>query len=137
MILVTDGEETCGGDPAAEIKALRAQGIDVRINIVGFDVDDAALQATFAQWAELGGGFYFNASNAKELDAAVASALRAPFRVLDASGAIVASGVVNGAPLNLSAGVYTVEVLTEPVRRYEQVKVEGGQPVQLTVNPAP
>ncbi|MCX6044334.1 MAG: VWA domain-containing protein [Chloroflexi bacterium] len=137
VILVTDGEETCGGDPAAEIKSLRAQGIDVRINIVGFDVDDAALKATFAQWAELGGGFYFNASNAKELDAAVANALRAPFRVLDANGALIASGIVNGDPINLPAGVYTVEVLTEPVRRFEQVKIEGGQPAQLTVNSTP
>lgn len=81
---MTGGEETCGGDPTAEIGALQALGIDVRINIVGFDVDDDALKAIFAQWAELGGGFYFNAANAQELNAAVASALYAPFQVLDA-----------------------------------------------------
>ncbi|MFN8440113.1 MAG: VWA domain-containing protein [Caldilineaceae bacterium] len=117
VILVTDGEETCGGDPEREIQVLRAAGIDVRINIVGFDVDDAALKATFQRWASEGGGSYFNASNAAELDSAVTAALRAPFRVLDANGTEVATGVVNGDAVSLPAGTYTVEVESEPVQR--------------------
>lgn len=92
VVLVTDGEETCDGDAAAEIAHLRAQGIDVRVNIVGFAIDDPTLQATFEEWAQLGGGAYFNATNARELDAAVNQALAAPFRVLDAAGAEVARG---------------------------------------------
>jgi NAD(P)-dependent dehydrogenase (short-subunit alcohol dehydrogenase family) len=132
VVLVTDGEETCDGDPAAEIANLRAQGIDVRVNIVGFAVDDAALQATFEQWATLGGGSYFNANNAGELDAAVNQALAAPFRLLDATGAEVASGVVNGEAVALPAGIYTVEVLTEPVQQ-STVTIAGGEAVTVTV----
>jgi hypothetical protein len=132
VVLVTDGEETCDGDPAAEIANLRAQGIDVRVNIVGFAVDDAALQATFEQWATLGGGSYFNANNAGELDAAVNQALAAPFRLLDATGAEVASGVVNGEAVALPAGTYTVDVLTEPVQQ-STVTIAGGEAVTVTV----
>ena len=67
VILITDGEETCGGDPEAEIVSLRAQGFDVRVNIVGFAVDDTGLKETFQKWAKTGGGEYFDAANAEEL----------------------------------------------------------------------
>ena len=40
VILLTDGEETCGGDPAAAIAKLRKANIGVRVNIVGFAIDD-------------------------------------------------------------------------------------------------
>ncbi|HQY31966.1 MAG TPA: VWA domain-containing protein, partial [Thermomicrobiales bacterium] len=50
VILVTDGEETCDGDPAKAIRDLRAQGVDVQVNIVGFALDDDALRAQFADW---------------------------------------------------------------------------------------
>ncbi|MFN8493944.1 MAG: VWA domain-containing protein [Caldilineaceae bacterium] len=133
VILVTDGEETCGGNPEQEIKTLRSQGIDVRINIVGFDVDDPALKETFQRWATEGGGSYFNASNAAELDVAVTNALRAPFRVLDVNGNEVAQGAVNGEPVSLSPGTYTVEVLTEPVQRLEQVVIHGGESATVEV----
>jgi hypothetical protein len=132
VVLVTDGEETCDGDPAAEIANLRAQGIDVRVNIVGFAVNDPALQATFEAWAQLGGGRYFNADNAAELNRAVQQALVAPFRVRDAAGAEVATGTVNGDPVSLPAGDYTVEVLTEPTQRVE-ITVGGGEAVEVTV----
>ena len=134
VVLVTDGEETCDGDPAAEIAALRAQGIDVRVNIVGFAIDDPALQATFEEWALLGGGAYFNADNAGELDTAISQALAAPFRVLDASGAEVARGIVNGTSIDLPAGSYTVEVLTAPVQQLP-VTIPSGERVTVPIEP--
>ncbi len=134
VVLVTDGEETCDGDPGAEIAALRAQGIDVRVNIVGFAIDDPALQATFEEWAALGGGAYFNANNAGELDTAVSQALAAPFRVLNATGVEVARGVVNGDTVDLPAGSYRVEILTEPTQQLP-VTIPGGASVTLSIEP--
>ena len=67
VVLATDGEETCGGDPKAEIAALRASGMDVRVNIVGFAIEDPALAATFRDWAETGGGRFFPAADEGEL----------------------------------------------------------------------
>jgi hypothetical protein len=82
VVLVTDGEETCEGDPEAAITELRAQGLDARVNIVGFAIDDAALAKTFASWAETGGGAYFNANSAEALERSIADALRPRFDVV-------------------------------------------------------
>lgn len=42
IILVSDGEESCGGDPVAVAKALIAKGFKVKIHTIGIDVDAAA-----------------------------------------------------------------------------------------------
>jgi Mg-chelatase subunit ChlD len=132
LILLTDGEETCGGDPAAELERLRDLGLDVRVNIVGFGVDDAKTEKLFRDWAASAGGQYLPAKDAGELRAAVAAALRAPFRVLDASGAVVAEGTVGGPAVTAASGAYTVEVLTSPPRRFEDVILAPGEAVKLT-----
>ncbi|NJN52741.1 MAG: VWA domain-containing protein, partial [Gammaproteobacteria bacterium] len=64
VVLVTDGEETCDGDPQAAIEDLRAAGLDVRVNIVGFAIDEIGLKETFQSWAQAGNGAYFDAQNA-------------------------------------------------------------------------
>ncbi len=108
VVLLTDGEETCDGDPAAAIKALRDKGWDIRVNIVGFAIEDLALRETFAAWAALGGGAYFNASDRDELGAALVEAVASDFAVVDAAGEAVARGRV-GDTLALPAGEYRIQ----------------------------
>jgi hypothetical protein len=133
VVLITDGAETCDGDPAAAIEELRASGLDVRINIVGFAIDDAGLQEQLAGWAELGGGQSFTADDAASLTQGIAAALSAPFRVLDETGEEVASGIVGGDAVTLPPGSYTVEVLTDPVRVFEDVVIRPGMSRRLEV----
>lgn len=109
VILVTDGEETCDGDPADVIAGLRTKGRDIRVNIVGYAIDDEALRATFAQWADLGGGDYFNVSDEAGLAAALTSALNPSFTVVNQSGVAVAHGIAGGKPIKLAAGKYLVK----------------------------
>ncbi len=123
IILVTDGEETCGGDAAAAIRELRARGADVRVNIVGFAIDELMLQETFQEWARLGLGKYFNAKDGGELAASLAESIEVPYAVVDASGATVATGTVNGAPVTVDAGTYRVVVQTSPPRTIDAVVV--------------
>ncbi|GIW04524.1 MAG: hypothetical protein KatS3mg059_1144 [Thermomicrobiales bacterium] len=127
VVLVTDGEETCGGDPRGAIEALVAQGIDVHVNIVGFALDDEQLKQQFQQWARIGRGQYIDAGNADELNAAIQRAVAPPYRVIDEAGNIVATGVVGGSSVRVPPGVYTVEVLTEPVQRYEGIVIQPGE----------
>jgi len=134
VVLVTDGEETCGGDPAAAIQSLIDQGVDVQVNIVGFALDDDALRAQFRDWARIGNGTYFDATNAQELDQAIASAFQAPFRVLDENGNEVARGTVGGEPIDVPPGTYTVVVLTDPEQRFEGVVIEPGGALELQLN---
>lgn len=71
IVVVSDGRETCGGDPCAAAAAARKAGHNLRVHVVGFDVGEeeaAELQCI----AENGGGKYFGARNAAELVAAFA-----------------------------------------------------------------
>jgi hypothetical protein len=74
IVLVSDGKETCQGDPVVAAKALAAKGITV--HTVGFIVDSAArgqLQAI----ARATGGTYFDAPVGPELPDTLKSALNA------------------------------------------------------------
>lgn len=73
IIVLSDGEETCGGDPAAVAKKLHEAGIQLKIFTIGFDVDErtkAQLQAI----AQNGGGKYFDAANQEALYQALTKA---------------------------------------------------------------
>jgi len=110
VVMVTDGEETCDGDPEAAIRRLKASGVDVRLNIVGFAIDEFALRRTFERWAELGGGAYFDAQDADQLTGSIRQAVDATFEVLDGEGDVVGSGATNGSPVELPAGSYRVRL---------------------------
>ncbi len=72
IVLISDGAESCGGDPCQQVERLRAGGIAVRVHVVGFDVagkERAQLQCI----AKAGGGKYYTASNAQELKTALTS----------------------------------------------------------------
>lgn len=62
IILVSDGEETCGGDPAAVAKNLIAQGFKVTIHTIGFDVD-AKTRAQLQAVSQATGGQYRDAKD--------------------------------------------------------------------------
>jgi hypothetical protein len=124
VVLVTDGEETCEGDPLAAIGELRQAGMDVRVSIVGFAIDDAALRRTFAHWAQAGDGTYVDAEDG----AALARALRtsfAPRFEVRAGDEPIATGIVDGAPLEVPPGSYTVRVLTQPPKDLPNVAIES------------
>jgi hypothetical protein len=110
VIVLTDGEETCGGDPAAAIQALQTQGIATRVNIVGFAIDDPKLAATFRHWSDLGNGMYFDAKDAAALNAAMAQALKPTFEVLDAQGQPVAEGLIDGEAVRVASGRFSVRI---------------------------
>jgi hypothetical protein len=127
VILVTDGEETCDGDPAAVIEALKAKGIDVQVNIVGFAIDDESLKSRFRYWADLGGGDYQDAASAEDLKRSMSLALQAPYEVLDAKGRVIASGTIGDEGVELAPGKYRVQTLTTPPMQGEATVVSDKQ----------
>ena len=127
IVLVTDGEETCEGKPAEIIQQLQDKGLDLALNIVGFAIDDAELEASFESWAKLGNGRYFSASSQDGLSDALQLSLQIPYVVYDSSGSIAGEGVVGGDPLDLEQGFYRVVVETSPPRIFTKVEVMGEQ----------
>lgn len=60
VILVSDGLETCGGDPCRAVEAAKGSGINFVMHVVGFDVakeDVSQLECA----AQAGGGLYLSA----------------------------------------------------------------------------
>ncbi|CAA6822351.1 MAG: Unknown protein [uncultured Sulfurovum sp.] len=133
VILVTDGEETCDGDPAKEIQMLKDKGVDVRINIVGFAINNEALKAQFKSWAELGDGNYFEADDKESLNEAVKKALQVPYKVYNKTDEIVGTGVVGDEPIKLKGGSYKVVIESSPEQVFEDVTVIGEQMKEVTL----
>jgi len=74
VVLLTDGIETCGGDPCALGRMLAESGVDFRAHVVGFDLTDAE-QRQVACLAEETGGMFLAANDAVELRDALARTL--------------------------------------------------------------
>jgi hypothetical protein len=66
VILVSDGEESCGGDPVAVACEFAKRGLELTIHTVGFDVDTAA-RAQLQAIAKCTGGEYRDARSASDL----------------------------------------------------------------------
>lgn len=68
LIVLSDGLDSCGGDPVAEAKKLIDAGMDVTIHVVGFAVDSKT-ETSLRALATAGNGNYYSAGNATELAA--------------------------------------------------------------------
>ena len=132
VVLVTDGEETCDDDPLAAIAELRAAGIEVRVNVVGFAIDEHQLREQFESWARAGGGLYVEADDRQELERAMAVTVEVPFEVLRGDE-VVATGVVNGEAMSLPPSSYRVRVLGGGAPTERDVEVTSGE---TTTTPA-
>lgn len=80
IILVTDGLETCGGDPCALAAELAAEGIDIRAHVVGFGLTRIEVEALSCITDQTGGMLFETNSGAELADALrqVSLADRAP-----------------------------------------------------------
>jgi hypothetical protein len=67
IILVSDGIETCGGDPVAAAKNLSESGFQVKVDVVGFGVSKTDAD-NLRKIAEITGGEYADAKTSAELE---------------------------------------------------------------------
>jgi len=72
IVLVSDGEETCGGDPLAIADYIVSLGIGLKVYVIGFDVSSRTQLEGIAQRT---GGRYYDARNAIELGQALKQAV--------------------------------------------------------------
>ncbi|MBX3030830.1 MAG: VWA domain-containing protein [Chloroflexi bacterium] len=133
VIVVSDGQESCDGDPEAEVRALVAAGYDVTLNVVGLSLDDARVRRSIQRLARLGNGTYFDARDPDQVATAIRAAVSAPFQVFDQAGALVASGTVGGAAVELPPGTYRVVVRSDPQAVYEGIVVTSEGSVVVTL----
>lgn len=72
ILLISDGIETCGGDPCAAVAAMRQKGVKLVVHVIGFDVRDKAVEQLQCI-AQAGGGSYFQANDTSGLQKALQS----------------------------------------------------------------
>jgi len=77
VVLMSDGEESCGGDPCAVVRELIANGIEVRVNTIGVAAD-ANTRAQLQCIADVSGGAYFEVNDAEALTDALTEAAAPP-----------------------------------------------------------
>jgi hypothetical protein len=76
IVLISDGIESCDGDPCAVAGALVERNVSLRVHVVGFDVDEET-RAQLQCIADRGNGEYFDAQNPEGFRTAVESAQQA------------------------------------------------------------
>jgi Mg-chelatase subunit ChlD len=131
VIVVSDGQESCGGDPEAAVRSLVEQGFDVTVNVVGLDLDRAS-RRRIARLADIGAGEYYDARDPAGLEQALKGALGAPYVILDASGVEVGRGTVDGPAVELPPGTYRI-TLAGAAAALDAVILESGERETVTV----
>jgi hypothetical protein len=130
LVLVTDGIESCGGDPVQAARELREQGITV--HLIGFglgnatDEDAASLQAV----ANASGGRYVTAGSAEELKEALVQTVATSFSVFQGSTEVANGSLGSDERLFLPAGDYRVELDSSPP---QQISISLAPRDQLTL----
>jgi len=132
LVLVTDGIESCGGDPVEAARELREQGI--MVHLIGFglgnaaDEDTARLQAV----ADASGGRYVTAVSAEELKEALAQTVSTSFSVFKGSIEVANGSLGSNEPLFLPGGDYRVEIGSSPPQNV-QISLEPRDQLTLTL----
>ena len=124
VVLVSDGEETCGGDPCAVARELSGSGVGLTVDTVGYGVDDRT-RDQLSCVADATGGTYSEAPDAGALTVQLAQVAGTGLRRYDPSGTrVTGSPELLGAP-GLAAGQY-VDALDPGERSYYTVDLPDG-----------
>jgi hypothetical protein len=135
IVLVTDGAETCHGDPAGVAAKLAAQfGVKFGINVIGFGIEPQE-KAQLADIADKGHGKLLTVENANELAGALQKVVAekvAPApkqretKQYEAGGTAVKPGVFFGDAPPTPSGDYKGELAMKEANYY-QVNLRKGQ----------
>lgn len=82
IVLVSDGLETCEGDPCAFIREAKKAGVNITLHVIGFDVGKLSV-AQLECIAQAGNGLYTDADSSDELAGALAEAVSAEVAQFD------------------------------------------------------
>jgi hypothetical protein len=124
LVVVTDGRETCGGDINSVAPALKKSGLDLRVNIVGFGIEELGARRQLEAIAKSTAGKYLDAGNPEELLASLEETLHVEFVVVDQERTEQAKGFVGGDPVEVLEGDHTLRLLLEPEPLEVRVVVE-------------
>lgn len=134
ILLISDGIETCDGDPVQAAQDLITLGYDLQFHIVGFDIaQNIAARNQLIDIAQATGGVYYDASNSDELRQALSLAAPFTYTVYDLEGNVVYAGRLGESGPQLPTGSYTIVIDTTPPITLSNVVISEQLTTQVTV----
>ena len=133
LVLISDGEESCAGDPCPVARKLADKGVDLQFNAIGLDVGGKA-RKQLKCIAEAGNGSYYDADESDDLSEALRKITQRALRPFAITGTRV-SGTESpdGAP-ELTSGQFQDRFGAGAGERYYRVARQPGETVTATVN---
>jgi hypothetical protein len=124
VLLVSDGDETCNGDPAQAAADLRAAFPTVRVSVIGFSLGPEEWNGRLKAIAENGAGRYFEANDGSQLVDALQLAVTPNYRLINSANETVTTAQLGNLTV-VQAGSYTLE-FDGQLLRLPDVVVSGG-----------
>jgi Ca-activated chloride channel family protein len=133
LVLISDGEESCAGDPCPLARKLADKGVDLQFNAVGLDVSSKA-RKQLKCIAEAGNGSYYDADESDDLSEALRKITQRALRPFAITGTrVTGTESPDGAP-ELTPGQYQDRFGNDGGKRYYSIARQPGETVTATVN---
>jgi Ca-activated chloride channel family protein len=105
LILISDGEESCAGDPCPAARKLAKAGVDLQFNAIGLDVG-AKARKQLQCIADAGDGSYYDADDTAGLEEAVRKLTERALRPFEVSGTPVKGTLAEEGAPEIGPGQY-------------------------------
>jgi Ca-activated chloride channel family protein len=131
VVLVSDGEDTCGPpEPCEVVRTLAGQGVDLVVHAVGFGVDDAAREQLSCV-AQATGGTYTDAPDADALQRVLPRVTSTAMRNYAPAGTPI-TGAATPAAAPVAAPGQHLDTIGQEEKRYYAVDVPQGATAYFT-----
>ncbi|MCA9951316.1 MAG: VWA domain-containing protein [Anaerolineales bacterium] len=136
VVLITDGNENCGGNVLNAINTLKASGVEVVLNVVGFAIQDPNLKARFTTWANAGSGNYYDATDRELFEQELISAINVSYFATPLNGQGGHDGFIDGPAIDIAPGQYFIMVDPEDRQYMKNIgvhEIRAGEPKVIAV----
>jgi Ca-activated chloride channel homolog len=118
IVLVSDGEENCGGDPCKVARDLQKKGADFYVDVVGLQVDEAS-RDQLTCIASAGGGTYYDVSKIADLPSTLTRTSVRAARGYTEAGKPVEGGTEQGSAVTIDDGQWLDTIGDSGTEYYE------------------
>ena len=133
LVLISDGEESCAGDPCPAARKLAGNGVDLQFNAIGLDVGSKA-RKQLKCIAQAGDGSYYDADEADDLSEALRKLTERALRPFAITGTPVTGTEDPSTAPQITVGQYRDRFGAGDGQRYYRVSRRPGDNVTVSVN---
>jgi Ca-activated chloride channel family protein len=133
LVLISDGEESCAGDPCPAARKLADNGVDLQFNAIGLDVGSKA-RKQLKCIAQAGDGSYYDADEADDLSEALRKLTERALRPFAITGTPVIGTEDPATAPQLTVGQYRDRFGAGDGQRFYRISRRPGDTVTASVN---